>query len=387
MSNVNLHAASRQWAQRSADERFWTPEEMHAALQARRQCAATAKVTFGALSVRPAGDQGLQLLGEGGHEAGMTNWAFDQLCARIGAPAAHYASLPAPLVAPCVNHLIAKAEDRGQEARLLFALTDEGMVTRALTGVDYGRFWDVQVASRLIDLQAHGWRVPPARPSSTEQPGARIATQEDVLTDKGEGGGLSINVGDWIAPAGLYAGDRDLFAFMVNENARIEDGTSGGLSRGFFIQNSEVGKSALHITAFLYRHVCGNHIVWGAESVRRLSIRHTKGNLDAMFSALQVKLVEYATAGVAEDRLRVKKAQTFQLAGTKEDVIDLLFAKAIGSRKMLDAAYVQAEVDSENPRTAWGMAQGVTRLSQQQVNADKRAEMDAAAGRILQVAF
>lgn len=388
MSNVNLMTASAQWANRPADERFETPEAMLQALRQRRERSVTATVTFGALSVEPNGGNSLYVRGANGGRASMTNWAFGQLCARIGAPADHYASLPAAIIAPVVNHLIGQAEDRGKESAVLFQRNDDASLTaRAFTGTGYGRFWDEQIASRLIDLQGLGWRVPPARPAFEGQPGTRPATEADVLANRDGGGGLSINVGDMIAPAGLYAGDRDLFAFMVNEQARIEDGTDGGLSRGFFIQNSEVGSASLKVTAFLYRHVCGNHIVWGAESVRRLAIRHSKGNLDAMTSALSVRLTEYATAGLAEDTLRVKRAQQFQIAASKDDVIEALFSKAILPRRTLEAAYVQAEVDSENPRTAWGMAQGVTRLSQQQPNADRRTAMDNAAGQILQIAF
>ena len=44
-----------------------------------------------------------------------------------------------------------------------------------------------------------------------------------------------------IAPAGIYASDHDMFAFLVNEEYRIDDGSDGGLARGFFVQNSEVG--------------------------------------------------------------------------------------------------------------------------------------------------
>jgi len=73
----------------------------------------------------------------------------------------------------------------------------------------------------------------------------------------------SLKVGDKIAPAGLYGSDHDMFAFMVLENRRIEDGTEGGLSRGAFFSNSEVGGGAFRIKSFYYRHVCGNHIVWG----------------------------------------------------------------------------------------------------------------------------
>ena len=42
---------------------------------------------------------------------------------------------------------------------------------------------------------------------------------------------------------------------------------------------------------------------------------------------------------------------------------------------------------NQDPRTAWGMAQGATRLSQQEINADHRVALDRAAGKVLEVAF
>ncbi len=84
--------------------------------------------------------------------------------------------------------------------------------------------------------------VPPARPAFPDQPGTRPATEDDVLAVKDF---LSINVGDPVAPAGLYASNHDMFAFLINEENRIDDGSDSGLSRGVFFENSEVGAKAL----------------------------------------------------------------------------------------------------------------------------------------------
>ena len=76
-----------------------------------------------------------------------------------------------------------------------------------------------------------------------------------------------------IAPAGLYASDHDCFAFMVNESVTVDDGSDGGLCRGFFVSNSEVGAASLKFTS-LYRSVCGNHIVWGAKQAQERHCPH-----------------------------------------------------------------------------------------------------------------
>ena len=78
-----------------------------------------------------------------------------------------------------------------------------------------------------------------ARPVFPNQPGTRPATEADVL--QAVTFGISAKLGDPIAPAGLYLGDRSLFAFLIHEDRRIEDGTDAGLLRGFLVWNSEVG--------------------------------------------------------------------------------------------------------------------------------------------------
>jgi hypothetical protein len=387
MSNVNLMQASQEWADRPADERFSTPEELLQAVTERKARAATATVPFSLLQAQATGDRGLLLVGPAGVPAALSDWSFGQVCGRIGAPKSYLQTLPAPKAADLVNYGISQGEGAGKMAALLLDNRDGATRIRSFNSELYERLWDEALASRLCTLQAEGWRVPPARPAFPNQPGSRPATEADVLRSRDGGGGLSISIGDMIAPAGLYAGDRDMFAFMVNEAARIEDGTDQGLSRGFFLQNSEVGASSVKITAFLYRHVCGNHIVWGAEAVRRLAIRHVGDGPDRFFRELRVRLTEYTAEGAAEDRLRVKKAQAFTLAAKKDEVIDLLFKAAILSRRKLTTAYDLAEAENENPTTAWGFAQGITRLSQAAPFAGERADMDKAAGKVLEMAF
>jgi uncharacterized protein DUF932 len=183
-----------------------------------------------------------------------------------------------------LNHGVSKlasASGDNQSANVLFHQGD-GLVVRAFTSDRYSRIWNYEVLDRLIPLQEYGWRVPPARPARRSQAGIRIATKADVLD--GNKFGLSIKQGDAIAPAGLYASDHDMFVFMVNERNRVKDGTSNGLAKGFFVENSEVGAASLSLTTFFYRVVCGNHIVWGATDVSELRIRHV-GFADTRYPA------------------------------------------------------------------------------------------------------
>jgi hypothetical protein len=52
----------------------------------------------------------------------------------------------------------------------------------------------------------------------------------------------------------------------------------------------------------------------------------------------------------------------------------------------LDLAQDYDEIDGD-PHTVWGMAQGITRLSQQTPHADVRDRLDRTAGKVLKIAF
>lgn len=399
-TGTNLFAANRQWATRPADERFWTVED------ARDFCgnyAATAdelEVNFGRSALVVGEGDNIRLALPDGREATLTNWAFGQLARTAAAPADYIRRLPADLAIRCVEHgLDQHFAGRDQMTRSALVHNGTGTVLRSLTSDRYSRFWNHKVFSRLLDLQGQGWRVPPARPTGVSDPRARPATAADVLRDKEGGGGLSVKVGDLIAPAGVYASDHDMWAFMVNENARIDDGSDGGLSRGFFVSNSEVGAAALRVTLFHYRHVCGNHICWGAEDVIEVAVRHI-GDVEGRFSVELAQAVDsWAQHSAVEEQAKVRRARTTVLGATDDEVLDAVFKAFSGKRRYnlpsglsvkmiagaLDVAKAHEDTDG-NPFSVWGVVNGITRLSQATGWADERNFLDRAASAVLNLA-
>ena len=377
----NLYDASQQWATRPDDERFWTLEEMMTRCAGHAASAREAHVNMADLRVETDRND-LALVGQEGLPARFTHWSFGQLCSRVGAPASYLRTLDADTAATCLSYGLKKVDG---EANVLMH-SNGSLQCRSFTSEQYSRIWNWEIIRRLQNGAAAGWRVPPARAARPGQAGARPATAADILRTS-----INIREGVLIAPSGLYASDHDMFAFMVNEDYRIEDGTEGGLSRGFFVTNSEVGAAAFKITKFLYRHVCGNHIVWDAKDVQELRIVH-RGRADQRFGhQLQVELRKYANESTEGDVQRIEAAKRFEIAATKDEVLDALFGKRIAPRKTLEAAYDKAVVEYDmyrvSPRTAWGMAQGLTRLSQKTQYADERVDLDRAAGKVLSMAF
>jgi hypothetical protein len=381
---MELYEASNQWAQRPDDERLATLKELYmTCLDYFKRSEEQEDIRLTDLKVLPT-EQGDLLLNSGTALTGFTNWAFRQCCQRVGAPAAYLQGLPAGIAATCLNHGLGKLDKEGSKTNLLVQnLAENRRVVMAATSDKYSRIWNWEVADRLLrlELKGEGWRVPPARPARDGQAGARRATEQDVLDDGGFG--LSVKIGDLIAPAGIYASDHDCFVFMVNTQRSIGD----GLARGFFVSNSEVGAASFKLTRFLYRHVCGNHIVWGAEGTSELKLRHVGRAPERAWQEFEGEVQKYANSSVGEDEAKLEAAMHLRLGGTKDEVLDKLFGLGTGaSRRVLAQAYESTEQlypTDGDPYTAWGMVNGMTRISQLLPYGEERVAVDLAAGKVL----
>ena len=358
---MELFQAHDQWANRPADERFPSIQSLY---DATRAYAATAVerpgVRVDSLRVEAIDGQ-VQVIGKGSVPARLTHWSFGQLAGRVEAPAAYLRSLPATLAAQNLNHGLARRvkDDADATASLLFH-ANGSLLLRAVTSDKYSRIWNHEVAERLLDMADLGWT--PAMPT--------FNTSAD---DKPP----------------LYASDHDMFAFIIHKDRVIkEQGNPEGLLRGLIASNSEVGAGKLRLLRFLYRAMCGNHIIWGAEEVVELSAVHV-GNVRGKFSAWQLEIGKYLDETAGSDEARIAAAQTKRIAATKDELLDLLFGKkAIGlSRRALEAGYDAVAEGDGDPLTTWGIAQGLTRSSQLTPYADERMKIDRAAGRVLAMAF
>ncbi len=380
---MNLFKANHQWSKRPADERFNTIQELRDTCKAYADISSIASVPYENLRTETV-DGEVKLTGTNSLYATLTHWSFGQLSRLVGAPADYLRELPATLAAQNLNYGLKNRINNKREAQLLFH-ENGGLILRAITSDMYTQIWNYEIADRLLELEKLGWQVPPARPTLLTQY-SRPATQTDVL--RANNSSIAIHVGDPIAPAGLYASDHDMFAFLVNESNRINDGSAGGLGRGFFVENSEVGAGAFKICTFLYRFICGNHIVWDAQNVTEISIKHVGNADDRAWHNLALKVNKYTNSTASQLEAKIAQAKTYQISAKKEDVLDRLFGLKIATRRLLETAYTVAEQNESadgSPYSAWGFAQGMTRLSQETLYADERTKIDRAAGKVLEL--
>lgn len=395
---TNLMRASREWSSRPADERYWNTDDLEQYLVPVRQSSkeigepdhkGNATLFLKNLKVQANGED-IQLVGPSGGIVGMTNWSFGQLCRHMEAPAEYLSGLPADLAVSCMAHGFAKHGDTPVKVLLQKTGKDGSVEARAITGPKYSRIWDLEVLRKLRPSLDEGWRVPPARPAN-DDPRARAATEAECF-DQGKFWG-SVKPGDMIAPAGVYRGDRDSFIFLVNPDRTIDDGSgNGGLMRGVFISNSEVGARAFKVQTFLLENVCGNHICWGASDLAELKLVH-KGRAKTSFPhEMAARLRKYNQDGtVAEERM-IQAAKQLELAPDRAALVERLYnLKSLQLPKLhIEAAFTFAEKfewsAKSPPTTAWGFVHGLTRYSQTLANADQRHLVDIAGGKILALA-
>jgi hypothetical protein len=361
---MEIFKANQQWASRPADERFPSLDALYKATKAYASTAVEAHVDFSSLRAEAQGGE-VVLVGKENQPAKLTNWSFGQLAARAGAPANYLSTLPATLAVQNLNHGLKQraTEGQGSDGANLLLHRNGGMLCRAITTQQYERIWNWEVAERLLELQDQGWE--PARPDFNK-------SADDFPS--------------------LYASDHDMFAFIRLANQTVQQPTDGSLPpmyKGLIYWNGEVGERKIGAMKFLYNSMCGNHIIWGASEVVEFSARHV-GNVANKLRDFEIEIKKYAEESTSDVEAMITKAHRQVIASTKEEVLDFLFGKrTVGlTRKTLEAAYdaVIPEQDGD-PKTVWGMVQGLTRHSQTVPYADKRQDLDKASARIMRIAF
>jgi hypothetical protein len=355
-----LKTANSQYANRPADERFPSVDALVSHSLEQKNHSAERTFNIKDLSAEPSADAGLMLKGPNG-SARFTHWSFGQFARSLGAPASYLRDgLPAELAADCLNYGISQTAP-GTDLNLLLKQPNGSPdpIVRAATSDKYGRVWDADLYGAVAQNIAgrDGWDLPPTWSGET---------------------------------AGAYAGDRDSFLILCNGGSIVTDPTLSStgndqMFRGILIKNSEVGASSIVIDTILYRYVCGNHMLWGAVIDKSFRRRHIGSNVTRE-AIREISRIAYAwtNQSTARDQQIIAGLISHQIAATKDAVIDEL--RSFGAtREQATAAYESCERNepSASPRSYWGAAQGLTRVSQDTVYQNERYELDRLASAVL----
>jgi hypothetical protein len=237
---------SSEWFARRDDERYLNLPELYEAVRGRAERAQARTVESRAIRVEANRDnpERLALSVPGRDEpVAPTHWSFGQLCTLVGAPTSYLRQLPAALSAMNLQHGL--LSHRAELVKTLEA--DNGRVElRAVTGPDYGRIWDHELVAAVMKIAGNGtgdtrWKVPGVLDWKTMTHNPHVDVTKETTT--------------------LYASDRDVFLFLVDdtnpiEAGRLADGSPDLYFRGFYCWNSEVGSKTLGIASFYLRAVC-----------------------------------------------------------------------------------------------------------------------------------
>ena len=358
VSAVTAYTAHREWASRPPDERFASVHALCEAARARRQRIEERTIITGEFRTE-AVDDDLALRESSGRTAALTHWSFGQLATIASAPPNYLRSLPATIASDAINHGLQRV-DRDQHQ--LFVEETAPWTVHAITSPRYARVHHDELASRVLDLMVL-------------HPAWRLA----LGYKDGEFGAEKI-------PSGAYLGDRDMFLFLVDGNRDLDDPTDrshAGLFRGFILRNSDVGAAALTLDLFLFRLVCGNHIIWGFHHVAGFRRRHVGASIQDEWTTSLDDVRKALDADTTSDRTTILRSTTQELGPTREAVLDTVVQRHDLSPKHAAEAYTLAEQYETNPRSIWGYVQGLTRLSQRTPWQDGRFALDRAASRLL----
>lgn len=387
---ATITQASKECVSRPADERFPSLTAMREAAGRERALSTVQYTTLRGLGVSAvANEKGGQdvRIEVGGTPVAPTSHAFEQVCRLVGAPPSYISTLPAPLAVDCLREGIDEQvrTGNGRDYAALLTNKDGGVQMRALTSANYpkARIWDEE-AIRVAEDIGGAWRLPPARPFGGGP--TRVATEADVL-DANSDFGLSVKVGDLIADAGAYRGDRDFFLFMVNPERNFDDGAGNAISRSFMFWGSEVGARSIGFRASAFKHVCGNHILWEAQDVLNIRRVHRGVNVRSVFEEIKAFLAVYTDSSTDRETIRIAAARAKMVANTKEEVIERVAGVVYSNKKLATEAFALAEeyydVHKSDPKSFWGMVEGLTYLSQREANADRRVAIDGIGGKLL----
>lgn len=348
----NLYTASKQYFTRPKDERFETLDDMRAYLVDRQEKSRL--FNFYPEKVKFESTDTDLFLSTGFGDLKISNWAFEQLKG-VGLDTQMISRLKPSTAALVLNELFDPEQlTDGRFQRNLLSYDDT--VLRAFIGRKYQTLWDAEVVQWVQEITANGnW----FRPKSRNE--------------------------DKKGPAGLYAGQQDMFIFMVDGGKTFEDGNDGGTGRGFFVWNTEVYGVPFGFKSFLFTEICGNHIVWNATEEQGFTMRHFgRGFLAESKKALFEFAHKYMNSAPTEQKA-IANARQKVFSTTREDLAANLKLFGIGPKMVTHVQnYLQ---NQELEPTVWNVVGGLTRASQNTEFVTARNKIDEAAGKILATAL
>ncbi len=338
---ANLVAAHRELFRRTEDECFDSLDLLHT--HCRQQREQSNDLWHKPQDLQLTHDLTL-MLGDN-PDVQLNDWSFSQLCRMAG------------VSKETINRLSHKTASKALEETLpqsekpLQILTTANQV-RSVHGVAYTRLWNTE----LLDV-------------------VREAASEFMPPQRAEGENRC---------TGLYCGEQDMFAFLIDPLGWIEiDGEA--FAPGFFVWNSEVGRRSLGVQTFWFQAVCRNHIVWDAVEVIEFTRKHTANVRDGLDEIGRIikRLVHRRDERRDSFAKVLTNAMREKLGNDADAVMKELLKHGIPQRMAKEALQI---AQATGRFTIFSLVDALTRLTDNVKYAGDRAELDQKVGLLLALA-
>jgi len=365
---------SSEWFSRPADERYLSLSELYSSVRGRTERSRTRTVESAAIRMEASRDNAEQLtLMLPGAEAPVapTHWSFGQLAGLVGAPAAYLRQLPAPLAG--INLQYGLTSHRAEQIKTL-EIEDGRVELRAVTGPDYGRIYDHELVAAVQRIAGNGtgdtrWKVPGVLDWTTGIYNPRVDITQDTTT--------------------LYASDRDVFLFLVDdlnpiEAGRLPDGSPDLYFRGFYCWNSEVGAKTLGMASFYLRAVCQNRNLWGVEDFQEITIRHSKNAASRFAHEAAPALTRFADSSPMPFVNGIKAAREKIVARSDEDRDEFLRKRGFSKGETTKIIETVLAEEGRKPESLFDFVQGITALARNKAHQDSRLDLENKAKKLME---
>lgn len=367
-------SVSMNWWSRSADERFLSLSELEDSVRARSENAYTSIEDTSRIQVQLDKDDDtyLGLTLPDGNTLEPSHWAFGQISSLTGAPASYLRKLPTKIAAINLQYGLSNF----REENIKFYFNQQTSKLMAATGPNYGRVHDYELVRAVRKIAGNGtgdtrWKVPGAINWANGTYNPFVDITKDTTT--------------------LYASDRDVFMFLVDDTHPIEigklpNGDPDLVFRGFYTWNSEVGSRSLGISTFLLRGVCQNRCLWGVEDKSTMLIRHSKNAPDRFAQEAGPGLLEYSNSSTGGILQGILNAKTAVVARQDDDRKEFLTKRGFTMKQADNIIDAVIREEDKKPESVWDFVQGITAVARDIKYTDERLAMEKLAGNLMKEA-
>jgi len=367
---------SSEWFSRPDDEKYLSLSDLYSSVKGRAERSQTRTVESTAIRVEAHRDDPEKLalvLPDADASVAPTHWSFGQLASLVGAPAAYLRQLPAPLAG--INLQYGLTNHRAEQVKTM-EVANGRTELRAVTGPDYGRIYDHELLSAVQRIAGDGvgdtrWKIPGVLDWSTGVYNPMVDVTKDTTT--------------------LYASDRDVFLFLVDDLNPIEagtlpDGSPDLFFRGFYCWNSEVGAKTLGIASFYLRAVCQNRNLWGVEDFQEITIRHSKYAANRFAHEAAPALANFADSSPQPFIQGIRSARERIVARSDEDRTDFLRKRGFSKAETDKIVETVLTEEGRPPESVFDFVQGITAVARSKAQQDARLTMETRAKKLLEAA-